>query len=103
MWGSTIQAKYFNGLENGTWLGTGKVIQGRGSSIWRSLLKSLPIINGSLCWKVGHGNMISMGTDRIARMDDGFRLSEDLIKALHDKGLSVLRHLWIQSGDHSNR
>lgn len=103
LWGSIIQAKYLNGLDAGFWLGTGSRFRGRGSKIWRNLLSSLLIIRRSLCWEVGRGNMITIGTDPILGIGDRYLLSRELIEALQARGIHVFKQLWVPSVEQSDK
>lgn len=102
LWDSIIQAKYLGGVDVGIWMGTGTRSRVSSSKIWYNLLSALPILNFSLCWKVGCGNMISIGTDPILGIGEGHRLSDELITTLHDRGIFVLNHLWTSSAVHAD-
>lgn len=99
-WGATIQAKYLKGLDPVTWLCNFVSAPGICSVVWRSLLKTCPIIKRSLCWEVGRGIQISVGSDPILGLGEHYTLSGALAQFLHDKGFFVLKQLQ-QFGDSS--
>lgn len=49
LWGSIVKAKYLHRLPPVYWIRSGKSICPGASLVWRSLIKSLPIIQQSLC------------------------------------------------------
>lgn len=78
-WGATVQAKYLKGLDPATWLCNFISAPGICSVVWRSLLKTCPIIKRSLCWEVGRGIQISVGSDPILGLGEHYTLSGALL------------------------
>lgn len=59
--------------------------------MWRSLLKSFPLINQHLGWTVGRGTQVYVGIDPILGLGGDYKLSHDLISALHRFDIYVLK------------
>ena len=63
------------------------------STIWSSMVKSLPIITNDLSWQMGREIQIHLGLDRICGIGDDFKLSWELVMELHCKNILLLNQI----------
>lgn len=103
LWGRIIRMKYLKRLPVHYFLCDHTLHSGEASTIWRSLLKSLPVIQHSIAWDVGRGTLVTVGIDPIPGLSDSYSLSPALVKFFHDKQLSVIRQFCLFLPDTQQR
>ena len=81
------------------WLRGLKVFKTSCSTIWKSLVKSLPIISNNLSWEVGRRFQIYLGIDPICGLGDKYPLSQNLVQEIHKKKNQVLKDIHLVSGN----
>ena len=80
------------------WLRTGIRTNSNASTIWNSLIKSLPIISKNSSWQVGRGIQMFLGIDPICGLGETSLLSLELVKELHRRNLYVLKDIQQMTG-----
>ena len=68
----------------------------RVSNIWRGMLHYFPILGKWIAWKVGNGLSLRVREDPWIGGHSSFKLSPSLVRALRDKGISVMAHVGSQ-------
>ena len=96
LWGTIIKSKYMSRLPLDIWLRRANFKLNIVSTVWRSLLTTLPYIFPGLCWLVGRGNLIYIGLDPIMGISN-FTLSHPLLVWLHGRNLVLLKHFFVQN------
>ena len=61
--------------------------------IWKAMIKSFPVIEGGLTWKVGNRLRVRLGTDPWTESEGKHLLSYHLLATLKQKGLNSLNSL----------
>ena len=89
LWGDIICSKYMKRLSFTSWLWPGSFWVNSPSSIWSSLLTTLPVILRHLRWLASCGNNIYIGHDPIVGIDH-WQFSQDMLHILHDKNIVFL-------------
>jgi hypothetical protein len=90
IWKKVLKDKYLPYVSVSMWFRLELRSQGETSPVWRNLLKSLPLLDHWLCWKSGNGETIQAGRDQIMGMGNNSFLSQALLTALKDRGITFL-------------
>lgn len=85
LWGRIICLKYLKRLPVHYFLRDRSIHHGGSSVIWRSLLKSLPVIQQHISWDVCRGNLVFVGIDPISGLFDNCSLTPELVKSFQDR------------------
>ena len=99
--GKVIKVKYLSRMRPKFWFKNFRVAQSNVLSIWKSFLKSYPIINQAIYWPIGHGIQLNIGIDPIVGIHEYYKLSRIQVAELHSKNIVVLKQAWC-GGCHDN-
>ena len=58
------------------------------------MLKFLSITNQAISWLVGRGIQVFVGIDPVVELSNNFILSQELIIALHEKNVYILKQVY---------
>jgi hypothetical protein len=94
LWTKVVIKKYIEPDTLESWIKrTQKTLRGA-SMIWKEVIKSFPVIEGGLAWKVGNGLRVrQLGTDPWTGSEGKHLLSDQLLATLKQKGLNSLNSL----------
>eukprot|EP00253_Pinus_taeda_P025252 PITA_25252 len=68
------------------------------SNIWRVVIDTLPLLREGITWRIKEGNAVRIGMDPWVGCGNTHRLHADLIRHLHDRGVTHIKHI----GDRAN-
>eukprot|EP00253_Pinus_taeda_P034809 PITA_34809 len=68
------------------------------SNIWKAVIDTLPLLWEGITWHIKEGNFVRIGMDPWVRCGNTHRLHADLIRHLHDRGVTHIKHI----GDREN-
>jgi len=94
LWRRILQEKYFPWETIIEWIINSNKATHNGSTIWKSLLNSFPIIGNWLIWKVGIGSKVFIGRDPWIGSSNQHLLLENIILVLNHQGFYYLNHIW---------
>jgi hypothetical protein len=97
IWHRVIKDKYLPYTSVATWLRSALVTQPLASQLWKSLMKSLPLITHWLIWKPGRGNSVLIGLDKILGIGNTSFLSRELLLVLKNLNIHYLYQAKAQS------
>ena len=80
--GNLVKENYFKGLDPLYWIRVGPRKYSLGSTIWKSLIKRIPVISEDLSWKVGRRFQMFLGIDLICGIGEKSLLSLNMIQEL---------------------
>jgi hypothetical protein len=93
LWTKVVIKKYIEPDSLESWIRrTQKSLKGA-STIWKAVIKSFPVIEGGLAWKVGNGLRVRLGVDPWTGSEGKHLLSDHLLATLKQKGLNSLNSL----------
>jgi hypothetical protein len=90
LWHEVIIKKYIKKKFVAEWFREGKKNWNGASNIWRALTSSFDILSDWLVWKPGNGEDIRIGVDPLIGSHTYYKLSENLISVLKEKGINFL-------------
>ena len=92
IWHQVISAKYLKHHTLATWLRNKNFGSRDTSIIWNSFLKTISWLGRCLCWKVGDGWDVLIGSNPIVGISDFHYFPTDLRAYLCDYGITTLQH-----------
>ena len=95
LWHRVVSAKYLRGWAIGEWIRLVEYDKMNISSVWRALLKAMPILKQWVAWRPGDGWSIRVGRDPILGLTELFRLSDPLLTKLLDNRVYYLAQVAI--------
>lgn len=93
LWSQVLHFKYIK-PDFISWMRKPKVISGMMSPIWRGFLKVYDWIANDICWRVGNGCSCLIGVDPVLGLEENYRLSDNLITSLNNRGLVSLNDIY---------
>ena len=59
---------------------------------WKEFVEAFPLVGNWVAWKVGDGGRIRIGQDPWVGSGDNYRLPDNLVSLLKDKGITLLAY-----------
>eukprot|EP00253_Pinus_taeda_P013597 PITA_13597 len=98
LWARVAYAKYINPQAVLDWICMRQDNHHHISNIWKAVINTLPLLQEGITWRIKEGNAVRIGMDPWVGCGNTHRLHADLIRHLHDRGVTHIKHI----GDREN-
>jgi hypothetical protein len=90
LWSRVMTSKYLSGMTIIEWIRSPRKTVINSSICWKAMVETFPLIGKWIVWNVGNGKSIRIGENPWVNSGEGFKLTKNLVNALHGRGIFTL-------------